>query len=76
LKWVSKTDAARYPSVLAAPKTAPQLSLVPAPSKIDMKKIAHPKTLEERVTALEHELQIFAQVFIGKAPDNEGAGQS
>ena len=33
--------------------------------------LAHPRTLEERVAALEHDLAIIAQIIIGKKPDGE-----
>jgi len=37
-----------------------------APKKIDPKRIAHPVTLEDRVSSLEHDLGIIAQILVGR----------
>jgi len=52
LRWVKRSEASRYRTQSAELK------------KVDMRRIAHPRTLEERVASLEHHLSMIAQFLI------------
>ena len=62
IRWVRRSEAAKYPSEATSPVA--ESTLDPQPTKIDMRKIAHPRTLEERVASLEHDIGMIAQIMV------------
>lgn len=79
IKWVKRSEADNYPREPAADRCEPApnhpeplLTITPIareaePIKIDMRRITHPKSIEERIASLEHDVALIAQVFVGTA---------
>lgn len=60
LRWLSRREAGNFRAVPAVGTRLPE------PPKNDQRRIAYPVTLEDRVSALEHDLGIIAQLLVGK----------
>jgi len=61
VKWIRRTGARTEP----VGATRPEKPIEPQKLKIKPAQLAHPKTMEERVAALEHDIGIVAQIVLG-----------